>query len=229
MIDWLFSSVDPSRVHDVSTVVSWHGRLMVVGWGILAPLTVLVARFGKIWPGQNWPAELDNQNWWRFHWMVQTAVIAIAFLALILILQASTNNYPAHQRLGYVTLALGLIQALSGIFRGTKGGPTDVKMAGDHYDMTSHRVVFEVLHKSLGYCLLTVAIATTLTGLWAANGPVWMFVSIIIFWVALAAAFILLQIEGKAIDTYQAIWGPDPSLPGNKRKPIGWGIHRPKE
>jgi hypothetical protein len=35
-----------------------------------------------------------------------------------------------------------------------------------------------------------------------------------------------LQRAGRCIDTYQAIWGLDPDLPGNRRRPIGFGIVR---
>ena len=35
-----------------------------------------------------------------------------------------------------------------------------------------------------------------------------------------------LQRAGRCIDTYQAIWGPDPCHPGNSRGVIGWGIRR---
>ncbi len=38
--------------------------------------------------------------------------------------------------------------------------------------------------------------------------------------------FVVLQRAGRCIDTYQAIWGLDPSLPGNRRRPIGLGIVR---
>jgi hypothetical protein len=42
----------------------------------------------------------------------------------------------------------------------------------------------------------------------------------------LVAAFAVLQIRGRAVDTYQAIWGPDLDLPGNRMKPIGFGVRR---
>ncbi|MGA7199891.1 hypothetical protein [Roseiarcus sp.] len=47
-----------------------------------------------------------------------------------------------------------------------------------------------------------------------------------LWWMTLLGAAITLQRAGRCLDTYQAIWGPDPSLPGNRRKPIGWGVSR---
>jgi hypothetical protein len=87
-------------------------------------------------------------------------------------------------------------------------------------------VVFERVHKSVGYLALTFAAAALVSGLWAANAPRWMWVVIGAFWVVLAAASLALQRRGMAIDTYQAIWGPDPSLPGAQHEPIGWGVRR---
>jgi hypothetical protein len=46
------------------------------------------------------------------------------------------------------------------------------------------------------------------------------------WWLVLIAGFVWLQRQGRCIDTYQAIWGPDTAHPGNRIKPIGWGIKR---
>jgi hypothetical protein len=37
--------------------------------------------------------------------------------------------------------------------------------------------------------------------------------------------WVTLQRRGLAVDTYQAIWGPDPQHPGNATPP-GWGMNR---
>ena len=47
-----------------------------------------------------------------------------------------------------------------------------------------------------------------------------------IWWLAMLGVFIWLQRAGRCVDTYQAIWGLDPNLPGNRRRPIGFGISR---
>lgn len=227
MLSFLTAPIDPTRAHEISILLSWHGRLMVLGWGVLAPLAVLAARFYKIWPGQKWPQALDNPSWWRLHWVVQTLVVVLTIAALVLVLsEARRANAPTHRILGYLVVALGLCQFLGGLLRGSKGGPADKVLRGDHFDMTSRRIVFERLHKSLGYGALMLGLAAAGTGLWAANAPVWMPLSLTVFWVAMMVCFIRLQRKGRAVDTYQAIWGPDPALPGNQRDPIGWGITR---
>lgn len=227
VLDWLLVPIDPTRANEVGIALAWHGRLMVVAWGVLVPIAILVARFYKIWPGQNWPSELDNPNWWRIHWITQSLAIALSALALLLVFQSSdAGALSLHEWLGYCVFVLGVLQVGGGVLRGSKGGPTDVQMRGDHFDMTRHRVIFEILHKSMGYQVLVLAILVILIGLWEANAPRWMFLILCMFWCAIAAAFWVLHLKGRAIDTYQAIWGADPGLPGNQIEPIGWGIHR---
>jgi len=55
--------------------------------------------------------------------------------------------------------------ASAGLLRGTKGGPTTVRMQGDHYDMTPRRILFEYIHKILGCGNLALSIGATAAGL----------------------------------------------------------------
>lgn len=232
-MDWLLAPIDPSRAHEVGFAISWHARSMVVAWGILAPLAVLIARFFKIMPSQNWPKELDNQVWWRSHWMGHSIVVALSICGLALVLPSDWSSMSLHNWLGYFVLLAMALQVTLGISRGSKGGPTapsaDGSTRGHHYDMTPWRRKFEALHKTIGYATLLLATVTILLGLWEANAPVWMWLTLIAWWFALIVLFMVLQKRGMAVDTYQAIWGDDPSHPGNKRQAPGWGMTRPGE
>lgn len=230
MLEWLLLPVDPSRVHELSVAISWHARLMVIGWGFVAPLAVIIARFFKVMPGQDWPRELDNVTWWRTHWIGQTLVFVLTILALALVVTDGIAARSLHQICGYFVVAGVLVQVLLGIFRGSKGGPTapgrDGTMRGDHYDMTPKRLMFEKLHKTIGYAVIILAAFTILLGLWQVNAPRWMWLVQISWWCLLIGCFYALQKRGMAMDTYQAIWGPDPSLPGNRGPGTGWGVRR---
>lgn len=231
MVEWLLGAIDPSRPHEVAPLVAWHGRLMVFTWSVAIPLGVLAARFGKVWPGQNWPQELDNKTWWRAHLMAQNAAAVAAALALALIVAAAwSGDAPLHRLLGWAALALLALQILSGWMRGSKGGPTapdrEGGWRGDHYDMTRRRVMFEYWHKTAGYAALMLALAATVSGMWAANAPRWMWLGLAALWTLHVGVFIALQRAGRSVDTYQAIWGVSRRHPGNLRRPIGFGIVR---
>jgi L-asparagine transporter-like permease len=92
--------------------------------------------------------------------------------------------------------------------------------------MTRKRRVFEHIHKFVGWAALLASIATIVLGLFMTDAPRWMLAVMIVWWVGLALAFVRLQRQGRCVDTYQAIWGPDLKHPGNKIKPVGWGIRR---
>ncbi|MEM7423466.1 MAG: cytochrome B, partial [Pseudomonadota bacterium] len=168
----------------------------------------------------------DNKAWWRAHVGLQYMGGAAMLAALALILLAGGAGTSTHAWLGWVVAGMAALQFFAGWLRGTKGGPTDDVMAGDHFDMTRRRLIFEHVHKFAGYALMLLACAGLVTGLWQANAPVWMWIGLGLWWVLFIAAFAICQRRGMAIDTYQAIWGPDPALPGNRRAPIGWGVRR---
>ena len=233
MLDWLLSPIDPTRAHEIGFLVSWHGRLMVTGWGVLLPAGVFIARFLKLWPKQNWPEQLHNRNWWRSHLALQWTGALVALIGFGLILSFNnglSNQDNWHRWFGLSALALLLIQVLGGVFRGTKGGPTDPAadgtIWGDHYNMSRRRVVFEYCHKSLGYVALLCAAAAIVTGLWDVNAQRWIVVLITLWWLTLASFAIVFQRSKRVVDTYQAIWGLDDKHPGNALKPIGIGIHK---
>jgi hypothetical protein len=212
--------------------MAWHARLMVLAWGVIIPVAILLARYWKIWPGQRWPEELDHKAWWYGHKYGQSLAIALvslgAYLAWKSSAVASSQMLRIHASLGWFLLLVGWIQMLGGWLRGTKGGPTDHHERGDHFDMTLKRRVFEHMHKFLGWLALALAIVTMILGLIIADAPRWMMVCLSLWWFVLLTLAWHWQRQAKCIDTYQAIWGSDPSLPGMKMAPIGLGVHRVK-
>ncbi|MEP2027438.1 MAG: cytochrome b561 domain-containing protein [Paracoccaceae bacterium] len=219
MWEWLFSSLDAAEPLDITVAVAWHGRTMVLAWGILSPVAVIAARYFKVLPGQDWPRELDSQIWWRSHWMGQLFVLGLSVFGLALVLPMNLSVLSLHGVLGCLVLAALAMQIALGVFRGSKGGPTapapDGSLRGDHYDMTPRRRWFEILHKTIGYSLLALASATMFLGLVLANGPNWMWLSIVVWWAILLGFCGYYQRKGMAVSSYRAIWGDDPKHPGN--------------
>ncbi|MEO0958260.1 MAG: cytochrome B, partial [Pseudomonadota bacterium] len=101
MIDWLLAPIDPSRAHEVGAYFSWHGRLMVLAWGALFPLGVLVARYLKVTPKQDWPRELDNKTWWHAHLALQYTAGVAMIVGLVLILLTESGS-STHAHFGWV-------------------------------------------------------------------------------------------------------------------------------
>jgi len=231
-MDWLLAPIDGTRPHDVGLLLAWHGRAMVAAWAFFIPVGILLARFFKILPGQDWPRQLDNSIWWIGHWGLQHLGAALTLIGLALVLVETGGHASAisHWAPGYFVVFACLLMVAAGWLRGSKGGPTepgpDGSWAGDHYDMTMRRRVFEHVHKTTGYLVLAVSIATIYTGLWHANAAHWMWLVITLWWVFLFVLFVILQRRGLSVDTYQAIWGPEDTHPGNRLKPIGWGVKR---
>lgn len=229
MWEYLSAPIDAERAHELSDTQLWHARMMFLAWGIIAPTAVIIARFFKVLPGQDWPNRLDSQFWWRYHWIGHSIVLVLTLVAAALVYLNSGSDHHWHGFLGYVVVALVCFQVILGYFRGTKGGPLDPlpdgSLRGDHYSMSGRRRRFELLHKSVGYATLLIALTTLFFGLWLSNSPRWMWFLVIAWWCLLVCVFIALQRRGMALDTYQAIWGPEPVHPGNKL-PVSWGMNR---
>jgi hypothetical protein len=212
--------------HHLGATYAWHGRLMVLAWTVLLPLGIFVARYYKVTRAQRWPQRLDNKQWWYSHLVLQVSGVACMSAGLA-VLWARTGSAgfggSLHATLGWLVVLLGWMQLIGGYLRGSKGGPGS---PGDHYDMTRRRVLFEWLHKAGGYGALLLSILVTGLGLRRAEAPLWMWLTITLWWVVVLVGARNLQQAGRCIDTYQAIWGPDRRHPGNTRAAIGWGIRR---
>ena len=231
MIGWLLTPISGATEHAIAPWAAWHGRLMVWSWSFLLPVGMLAARYFKVTPGQDWPRVLDNKVWWRTHLWVQSAGVAAMTLGVLIALENASGAGGAamiHRLCGWTAATIAWLQVAAALLRGDKGGPTEPALSGDHYDMTPRRVAFERVHKSLGWIAVPFAIAATGLGLVLVDAPRWMPAALALWWIALIGLGVALQRSGRCVDTYQAIWGPDPTLPGNRRKPIGWGISQAK-
>jgi hypothetical protein len=230
-IDWLGTPLSGSAEHSIAPWALWHARCMVLAWAVLLPLGALVARFFKVLPGQDWPRVLDHKAWWHAHRALQWAGAALMALGLWLVWGNASATGPValwHAWAGWAVCALALLQLLGAWARGSKGGPSEAQLRGDHYDMTRWRQTFERGHKFLGWLAVLAAVLVIGLGLWLSDAPRWMALVLLVWWLMLGAAFVQLQRAGRCIDTYQAIWGPSPSHPGNQLRPIGWGVRRPR-
>ncbi|MCC6473906.1 MAG: cytochrome b [Burkholderiales bacterium] len=237
MWNWLLNPFAAAAPPSFSAVIAWHGCFMALAWVVLMPMALAVARFYKITPGQDWP-RVSNSFWFRSHrWLGYATGIAtvVAMAGFLWRSEPLILWQRPHAMTGWALLALALFQVVGSLFRGTHGGPIDQitrkpvppeRWPGDHFSLTRRRIIFEYSHKYTGYALIPLTVWQVASGLQDAGAPNWISIMAGLWAVILAAAFIRLQAAGRCIDTYQAIWGLDETLPGYRREPIGWGITR---
>lgn len=194
---------------------------------MLLPLGAMVARFYKIRANGDWPQRLDDKLWWHTHRAAQYGgtLVMLVGLGLAWISTGAADHSAGsrawwHHLLGWSVVVMALVQLLSGWLRGSKGGPTDRQLRGDHYDMTVRRRVFEVLHKGIGWMSVLLAVAVIGTGLVVSDAPRWMAAALVAWYLLLTMSFVRLQRQGRCRDTYHAIWGADTSHPGNTVRPM---------
>jgi len=229
----MLNPIDANRLHDIDMTIKWHARLMSLAWSFFFPVAILAARFYKVLPRQRFPDELDNQWWWNAHRICVALGTFAALMAALLVWFVSSGDISVnrlHRYAGWSALTLLGFQIASGFLRGTTGGPRRAsysgELRGDHFDMTRRRIVFEHLHKSIGYIALACAWIATIAGLWSVNAPVWIWILVVAWWMTMVIFGVWLQMHHRAIDTYQAIWGTDPKLTGNQMTSIGVGVRR---
>ena len=111
--------------------------------------------------------------------------------------QGLTTAARVHAWLGWGVVAAGGLQVLRGWSRGSKGGPTDVQLRGDHFDMTPRRIAFERGHKTLGYAVLAAAAAAIGLGLFVSDAPRWM---------PAVLPLIKLRLAAASIFTFRIAW-----------------------
>jgi hypothetical protein len=230
-VEWLTAPISGSAQHVIAPWAAWHARCMVLAWGVLLPLGALAARFFKVTPGQAWPHEIDNRLWWHLHRALQYGGVALMSLGVALAWEQGGSSTAAarwHVAAGWALCIAGWAQIVGAWLRGSKGGPTEPQLRGDHYDMTPWRRAFERLHKTLGWLAVALSAGVIVLGLVVVDAPRWMLLALGLWWGVFIAAFAVLQKHGRCIDTYQAIWGPDPRHPGNRLPPTGWGVRRPQ-
>ncbi len=204
-----------------------HAGLMLLAWGMLLPFGAVAARYYKVVPGQTYPREVDNRFWWTWHRVLQYAGVAAATAGVLVMLSVTRDGFATlHGRLGVAVMAVAWAQVVSGLVRGSRGGPDagetprgQADWRGDHYDMTPRRRLFEAWHKRAGWAVLAAGAVVVLLGADLVGSPPWLLATV----GALQAAALLGVadgvLRGRWVDTYKALWGPDPAHPGNRRPP----------
>lgn len=238
LIAWLLEPIRMTAVEPVNATDRLHALLMTVAVGVALPLMVVITRYWKVMPDQDWPRVLDHPLWWRVHVVVGVGSIAAVIVATALAfhgMSIQAHLQSGHGWVGWLAVAMTLAIGVNGLLRGTSGGPGVSRHGtldhlhdrpGDHYDMTARRRWFERTHKTLGYWLMVVFWIALVSGLWQANAPRYALLALAGWWTLLLLLAWRWERQGRVFDGYQAKWGPSMNHPGNRIPVLGWGSRR---
>jgi hypothetical protein len=167
-----------------------HAVLMTIGWGLLLPIGVLVARFGKegrTSAGGGGGTRRDNADaagaapavaaagapamWYRAHRTVQVAGLSMGIIGFIVALQMVgdadsghfSRGHAAHKQVGLLVTLLGIAQPLFAIFRPHPPAPSP-KSGGEQKVKSRARLLWERAHKGTGYVAVVLAVLLILSG-----------------------------------------------------------------
>jgi len=130
----------------VDTLRAAHGALMFLGWGVIIPLGMLIARyFRHLGP-----------NWFEAHRGFQTFGYILAIIALIIILVDVKGINVPHGQFGIAIMIVGFFQILVAIFR-------PHKEPGSY--PTTVRIYFEYGHWWVGRLLVLAGIVNVFVGI----------------------------------------------------------------
>jgi len=128
-----------------------HAAMMLIGWGILLPIGIMVARFTKkVKAGSKPPF------WFQYHRIIQGTGLLFALIGFIIALSMVDSGEHfgnRHAKLGLATMIIGLLQPLNALIR-------------PHPEpRTTMRLAWEILHKGLGYLVIIMAMAAIFLGM----------------------------------------------------------------
>ena len=238
LLDWLLAPVRIGPAEPMNAIDRWHVELMATAAAVWLPVMVLITRYWKVLPSQAWPRVLDNRLWWRAHltfgYASALAILVgagLAFHGMSIV----EHLLHAHAWFGWLAVLLLVVLIVTSGSRGTTGGPGRQQpgtlghlheRAGDHYDMTPRRRRFERVHKALGYLLLSCLGLALVSGIWHVNASRIALLGLAGWWLLLLGLAWHWERQGRAVDGYQAKWGPAMMHPGNRIPTLGWGSRR---
>jgi hypothetical protein len=228
-MSWLTDPLASAVRRQEPFLFTMHGWINIFAIGFAMPVGVVVARYFKVTRKQDWPRQVDSKFWWHSHLLLSYLGVAMMIGALVPIVKFShlldlreisqlKVHQLAHFASGWLFFVMGIFIVFTGWLRGSKGGPTDKQLRGDHYDLTDRRLLFEAIHKKVGYALLALSCLVTLSGFYTAAVPRWSLGLLIVWWVFLLLLCFRYELGGRQIPTYQATWGLKPEHPGNRRR-----------
>jgi hypothetical protein len=229
IVEWLVAPLSGALQRENPPYFVAHALLTTFALGFLMPMGIVLARYFKITKKQDWPRQLDSKFWWQSHLFFSYTAMCCLLIGIVLLwpwlkgfdlrdLRQLSLLRLVHVIVGWALVFLSIFIVITGWLRGTKGGPTDKQMRGDHYDLSPRRLWFEATHKKASYFAFVLMVVALAGGLYAAGSPRWMLIALVFSWLVWALVAAKLELSGRQIPTYQATWGLKTEHPGNRRR-----------
>lgn len=151
-----------------------HGSLQILGWGLILPIGILIARYARAW----------DPAWFYLHATFQLVGFVCIIAGVVLGIQLAKDLQPprlaTHRGLGLFVFALAILQVLAVFWRPKK--ETKVRMYWNWY------------HHLVGSLAIFLAIVNIFVGLNMAHSEQSFRVGTVTLLAILVAAFIILEI-----------------------------------
>jgi hypothetical protein len=210
---------------------SYHAILMFCIWMILVPVCIITIRFFKPKPegiGITEKVSITNVRWLWFSvhkYGMYTAMFLTLSGALVAVIVSKGISGSVHSLFGVLTVAMGCLQVISAVLRGTHGGKHygDAKLddpstwRGDHYDHSIRRQRFEAYHKTSGYFTSFFAVGAVASGLMQYPMPLLTVLAFAIP-ILLLIVWIVFEYQGRVHDGYRAVYGSSMEHPFNEAR-----------
>jgi hypothetical protein len=162
IVEWLVAPLSGALQRENPPYFVAHALLTTFALGFLMPMGIVLARYFKITKKQDWPRQLDSKFWWQSHLFFSYTAMCCLLIGIVLLwpwlkgfdlrdLRQLSLLRLVHVIVGWALVFLSIFIVITGWLRGTKGGPTDKQMRGDHYDLSPRRLWFEATHKKASY------------------------------------------------------------------------------
>jgi len=141
--------------YEVPALLVTHSLLMGIAWLVLAPLGVVVSRFGKPAPGAPPKAGGGPATWYIVHRATQMLAVLFSIVGIVLSIPETDTTYGqhlfnAHTGMGVALSAVMLVQPLLAFARPAKDAAS--------------RPAWSAFHKLLGYALCVAAVVNCILG-----------------------------------------------------------------
>merc|ERR1712228_1052763 len=159
----------------MGTLQILHGVIMGIAWSLLSSFGIMSSAFRYLYP--------KGPNWFKAHRGVQIAVVCLTLIGFIIAIAFTAEKGAPHFANGHmigglIVTLLAILQPINAYFRPhppSDGWPNGKKPQG--------RVVWEYVHKFIGYLTWMLSLIVTAFGFWLIDAEELAYVQIV--WIVL--------------------------------------------